>query len=248
MAESIIYLDCGSGAGGDMLLAALLGLGEPRAWAAALTRALRLPPRTVRMRRRAVRSLSGWQCQVEASAPRVASLDAFGIVLRRSQLSPQVQRSAGRMLRVLARAEHRVHQGTRDAHHVHELGRMDTLVAMAGCAWAMERLQVRRLMVGPIPLGSGWMASEGGVLPNPGPAVLELLRGFPVVVTACRAELVTPTAAAILRVLAVPVSATQQFSYHTVGYGVGTRMIAGMPGVVRMCIGASSHGSTPVRR
>ena len=64
------------------------------------------------------------------------------------------------------------------------------------------------LIVSPLPLGSGMTRSAHGPLPVPGPATIELLRGFAVRLGDGAAELVTPTGAATVAVLtSVPVAA-----------------------------------------
>ena len=219
-----------------MLLAALLDLGDARQMSQALLRALRLPPRTLRLRRVAVRSLAGLQCRVTTRGPRAHSLLPWIACVTRSRLPARAKRRARAILRRLAAAEHRVHHGTAHAHRVHELGRVDTLIAVAGCAFALEQLRLRRVFVGPIPLGHGTIRAEEGWLPNPGPAVLELLRGWPVVMTRRPDELVTPTAAAILTTLAQPLPTTRRLVVTRIGCGVGTKRIPGVPGVLRACL------------
>ena len=234
--QRVLYLDCASGASGDMLLAALLALGDAHALCRTLTQALGLPPQALRVRRAAARALSGLQCRV-ASQRRERTLLPYLARLQHSRLPRRLRQRAQRIVRRLIQAEHHVHQGTAHAHRVHELGRLDTLIAIAGCVLAVERLRVRRVFVGPLPLGYGWMPSAGGALPNPGPAVLELLRGFPIYMTRLRHELVTPTAAAILSSLTRPLPSRQALVVERIGYGVGTRRMAGVPGVVRACLG-----------
>lgn len=234
--DPVLYFDCSSGASGDMLLAALLDLGDARGTAQALTRALRLPSTTVRLRRIAVRSLAGLQCQVRTREPRARSLRPFIARVQRSRLPPAARRRAIRALQHLTAAERRVHRGSPHAEHVDELGRLDTLVAVSGCMLAMHRLGLARAYVGPIPLGSGWAHPASARLPNPGPAVLELLRGLPVRMTRLPQELVTPTGAAILKVMARPMPPEQPCVVERIGYGFGTRRVAGRVGCVRACV------------
>ena len=218
-----------------MLLAALLDVGQARSSVPPLLRQLGLPPDALQVRRIARQTLSGLQCRVRATAHE-HSLQPLIARLRQSRLPAAVRLMAGRMFARLARAERRVHRGTAHAHEVHEIGRIDTLIAIAGCAWLLHELRIRRVFAGPLPLGSGWTRAEEGLLPNPGPAVLELLLGFPVVMTRLRAELVTPTAAAILSTVAQPWPAGQSLVIARVGYGAGTRRIAGVPGLLRACL------------
>ena len=70
----------------------------------------------------------------------------------------------------------------------------------------------------------------------------ELLRGFPVVDTGVRAELVTPTGAAILTTLAASAGKMPALTIEAVGYGAGTMELPGTPNVLRCFLGRMAEG------
>jgi uncharacterized protein (TIGR00299 family) protein len=76
-----------------------------------------------------------------------------------------------------------------------------------------------------------------GKIPVPGPGTAELLRGFPVVDTGVRAELVTPTGAAILTTLAAAAGRMPDMTVSSVGYGAGTMELPGVPNLLRCFVG-----------
>src|SRR5438552_7202845 len=76
-------------------------------------------------------------------------------------------------------------------------------------------------------------------VPIPGPGTAALLRGFPVIDTGVRVELVTPTGAAILTTLARPALRPPALTLTAVGYGAGTRDLPGTPNVLRCFVGES---------
>ena len=108
---------------------------------------------------------------------------------------------------------------------------------------AWRRSTIDAVYVSALPLGSGTVSSQHGVIPVPAPATVELLRGFPVRVGDGTGELVTPTGAAIVAALARPGAALPPMRIEAVGYGAGTPDAAGS---ARIC--CASCSGTPRRR
>ena len=86
--------------------------------------------------------------------------------------------------------------------HFHEVGAADAIVDIVCAAVGAEALQVERIMSSALNVGGGTVTCAHGVMPVPAPATLELLKGIPVYSGEVQKELVTPTGAAIVRVLA----------------------------------------------
>ena len=63
--------------------------------------------------------------------------------------------------------------------HFHEVGALDALADVVGVVAGFEHLGLDRLHASPVTLGSGSARGAHGVVPIPGPAVLELLAGRP---------------------------------------------------------------------
>lgn len=104
----------------------------------------------------------------------------------------------------LAAAEGRVHGVPAEEVHFHEVGAVDSIVDIVGAAVGLHHLGIERLYASALPMGSGTVQSQHGLLPLPAPATLELLAEAhaPTVPSTARVELVTPTGAAILAALA----------------------------------------------
>ena len=77
--------------------------------------------------------------------------------------------------------------------HFHEVGGLDALIDVVGTCLALESLEVASVFASPVALGTGTVRGAHGVLPNPAPAVVQLLAGAPVHGTAQPAEPTTPT-------------------------------------------------------
>jgi len=102
---------------------------------------------------------------------------------------------------------------------------------------------VQAVHVSALPVGGGTVGGPHGRIPVPAPGTVELLRGFPVVDTGVKAELVTPTGAAILTTLAASAGRMPAMTVETVGYGAGTMDLPGTPNVLRCFLGQTADSA-----
>jgi hypothetical protein len=132
--------------------------------------------------------------------------------------------------------------------HFHEVGALDALADVVGAIAGFAHLGLDRLTASPVALGSGAARGAHGVVPIPGPAVLELLLGVPVVAGAAPAEMCTPTGAALVAHLVDEWTTLPPMQVHRVGTGAGGRDPAELPNVVRLVLGTPDGppGATPV--
>lgn len=128
---------------------------------------------------------------------------------------------------LVAEAEASVHHTPIDTVHFHEVGAIDSIVDICGAAIGFELLGIERAFTLPVRAGQGFVDTSHGLLPVPAPATAEIVarRGIPVTTPGpadrdVRAELLTPTGAAIIGALATPI--TRSFTPSSVGYGFGT--------------------------
>jgi len=158
-------------------------------------------------------------------------------LLEASGLAPEIRDRAGRIFSRLADAEARVHGTTPDEVHFHDVGAVDAIVDVTGAVIGLALLGAERVAVSALPIGGGLVGGPHGRIPVPGPGTAELLRGFPVVDTGVRAELVTPTGAAILTTLAAAPGRMPAMTVENIGYGAGTMELPDTPNVLRLLIG-----------
>lgn len=129
--------------------------------------------------------------------------------------------------------------------HLHEVGAVDAILDVVGSIWGMQRLGVTRVHCGTIALGDGTVRAAHGVLPVPAPATLRLLIGHPVRMgPPGSGELVTPTGAALIRVMSEG-PPPSSFIPRRDGYGAGTKELAGRPNALRIVLAdaVAAHGS-----
>src|SRR5581483_4986998 len=74
----------------------------------------------------------------------------------------------------------------------------DAIVDIVGTCAALETLGVDEVTASPVRVGTGMVRTAHGLLPNPAPAVVDLLMNAPVVGVDVNVELTTPTGAALL--------------------------------------------------
>ena len=228
-----LHLEFPGGVAGDMLLAALADAAGEIDSLAGLPALLGLDGVTVRTQTATRHGIGAWRVNVDVAHTRThRGLPDITALLGRSGLSAPVQEMAGRVFLRLAEAEASVHRIATDKVHFHEVGADDALIDIAGCCHLIERLGVESITADRFLLGRGQTSAGHGKIPLPSPAVLELVRGWPVAWAESEGERTTPTGAAIVATLArsgrPPAGAVGK-----TGYGAGLRDDSDRPNIVR---------------
>ena len=137
----------------------------------------------------------------------------------------------------LAEAEGKVHKVPAEEVHFHEVGAIDSIIDIVGCAICLDYLDVKKIFVSRINVGSGFVKCAHGLMPIPAPVTAELLQGFKTYSFGAEKELTTPTGAAIINTLAESsVDLPEDFLSEKIGYGAGTLNLD-IPNVVRIYLG-----------
>lgn len=144
------------------------------------------------------------------------------------------------VFQALAEAEAKVHGIPVDQIHFHEVGAIDCILDIVGTIWCLKYLGIEQIATSPLHAGSGFVRCAHGIMPVPAPATAELLAGIPWYATDIKGELVTPTGAALVKVLAHAGVRPKDFVYDTVAYGAGTKDL-NIPNVVRGFIGQAEE-------
>jgi len=158
-------------------------------------------------------------------------------LLTEARLPERVRERALNAFAVLAEAEGRIHRRPSAQVHFHELGGIDAIVDIVGTCAALELLGVDEVHASAVATGTGMIRGSHGVLPNPAPAVVELLRSAPTYGRDLAVELTTPTGAALLAALAVGWGPMPAMRIETTGFGAGTKEFDGLPNVVQVVLG-----------
>lgn len=243
--KRLAYFDCPSGAAGDMIMAALVDAGAPFEALRDGLGALALPG--WRLTRREVRKGAFRATKVDVEIDGHAHHHHRGLadilgILERSALPRAVVERAARIFTRLAAAEAHVHGTTPAEVRFHDVGAVDAIVDVTGGVLALDLLGIDEVHLSALALGSGVVEGPHGRMPVPGPGTAELVRGFPVIDTGVRAELLTPTGAAILTTLAASAGRMPAMTVTAVGYGAGTRDLE-TPNVLRCFVGESDRAA-----
>ncbi len=239
-----LYLDCFSGASGDMLLGALLDAGadESRlrdAFARLPIEGYELAVHKVEKRQiDATRALVRLDDSVAQPSRHLSDVIA---IVKGGGLSDAVESRATEVFQRLAEAEAEVHNVPVDRVHFHEVGAVDSIIDIVGTVIAVEMLDIDRVVCSPLHVGSGEVECVHGTLPVPAPATLALLRGVPVYSRGVAAELVTPTGAALITTLADEFGPMPPLTPESIGYGAGARDFENRANLLRAVVGDATE-------
>jgi len=243
------YLDCFSGASGDMILGALVDAGLPLASLRA--ELAKLPLAGYRLSARKVQraGLAATQVRVAVAKkqPPRRLADILSVI-DGSSLPPADREKGAAIFRRLAEAEAKVHGLPLAEAHLHEVGAVDAIVDVMGAVAGLRLLRVEELFASALALGGGRTQSAGSALPVPAPATLELVAsaGAPTVAQQAgeNQELLTPTGAAIITTLAR--FQRPAMKVDRVSYGAGSRDVPAWPNVLRLWLGTTVEEAGPL--
>ena len=250
--EKILYLDCFSGASGDMVLGALIDLGVPidglrTALAALLPVGCELTAE--RVSRSGIGAIQFDVKEVRHDAgghARHRGLHEILEMIATSGLPERVASRASLLFERLGRVEAEIHQIPIERVHFHEVGALDSIVDIVGSVWAIDSLGVDRVSASPLNTGSGTVATAHGQLPVPAPATIRLLEGAPAYSNGVQGELLTPTGALLVTGHATSFGPMPAMTIRRTGYGAGQRQVPGQPNVLRAVLGeataSADHG------
>jgi hypothetical protein len=233
----VAILDPFSGIAGDMTLGALIQCGLDPDWLRALPRTLGLDGVGVDIREvirgEIVCQKVDFDIPPQPHGRHIAEIKAL---VAKSGAPERVRALADRAFMGIASAEGEIHGMPPEDVHLHEVGAVDAILDVVGVIWGFEQLGVDRIYCGPIALGDGTVKAAHGILPVPAPATLKLLEGHAVRPgPEGSGELVTPTGAALVRVLSSG-APPREYTPLRSGFGAGTKDFRGRANAVRLIL------------
>lgn len=243
-----LYLDCGMGAAGDMLAAALLELlPDPGAFVAELN-ALGFPGVHIRTEPAVKCGITGTHFAVtvhgqeeghgqhhhhhhhhehehkHAHEHHHSGLHEIEHIVRGHLALPErVKRDVLAVYRQLAEAESHAHGVPVSDIHFHEVGTMDAIADITAVCLLMDRLAPGEVIASPVHTGSGQVRCAHGILLVPAPATAYLLRDVPIYGGTVQGELCTPTGAALLKHFVTRFGDMPVMRVSAIGYGCGKK-------------------------
>ncbi len=180
--------------------------------------------------------------RAKVSYPEEHAHRTFGDIRRLIEGAGLPSRASERSIeafRLLAVAEGAVHDRPPEEVTFHEVGAVDSIIDVVGSCLALELLGVETVSCGPLPMGSGLVETAHGLLPVPGPATLEVLKGCRVRWETEPKEMTTPTGAALMRAFTGGefTEAAPPMTITGVGYGTGSTSFQRVPNLLRAVVG-----------
>jgi uncharacterized protein (TIGR00299 family) protein len=239
----VLYLDCFSGASGDMLIGALLDAGLPFDLLRGALGSLAIDDECAVSVERVSRSGVGaaqfivTETAADAGSHRHRHLPGITKLVDRSALSVDAKARANRLFRRLAETEASIHQMPVEKVHLHEVGALDSIVDIVGGVFGLEWFGAERIVASPLNVGSGTVVCEHGTLPVPAPATAALIKGVPVYAAGSPGEKLTPTGALLVTEFADEYGVMPSMRIERIGYGAGSRDPKDYPNVLRVLVG-----------
>lgn len=243
-----LYLDCGMGAAGDMLSAALLELHpEPEQFVKRLNR-LGIPKVEFQAEPAVKCGITGTHMTVKVDGMEEVSTDhheeahhyehhygehihhhdhhnmqSITAIVGNLDIPEEVKKDILAVYDLIAQAESHVHGRPVDEIHFHEVGSMDAVADVAAVCLLMHELKPERVVASPVHVGSGHVHCAHGILPVPAPATAWILQDIPTYGGKVRGELCTPTGAALLKYFVQEFGSQPPMRVEGIGYGCGQK-------------------------
>ena len=239
-----LYLDCGMGAAGDMLTAALLELlPQPEEFMKRLN-GLGIPGVTYHREQAEKCGITGTHIIVTVDGHAEgehdhdhehdhhhehdhehhhhhSGMEEISHLIGHLPVSEKVRADIRAVYDSIAQAESHVHGVPVTDIHFHEVGTMDAVADVTAVCLLMEELAADQVIASPVHVGGGTVRCAHGVLPVPAPATAYLLRDVPIYGGTIQGELCTPTGAALLRHFVTRFGDLPVMTLESVGYGMG---------------------------
>lgn len=243
-----LYLDCGMGAAGDMLTAALLELIPDRKAFLDELNSLGIPGVTVTSGDSVKCGICGTHITVRVNGEEESEemhghshghshehshehehthhhsgMHEIEHITESLPVSDKVKKDIMSVYSLIAEAESHAHGVPVTEIHFHEVGTMDAVADVTAVCMLMERLSPDRVVVSPVHVGSGHVKCAHGILPVPAPAAAYILRDVPIYGGGIKGELCTPTGAALLKYFATEFGDMPVMKTSAIGYGMGKK-------------------------
>jgi len=242
---TVAWFHCFAGIAGDMALGACLDAGAPVDEVVGILERLPIGGWALETELVMRGGLAATKADVKAKPDGITrTYGHIAGVIEEARLPERVRERAQRVFRLLAETEGRLHRRPTAAVHFHEVGGIDAIVDIVGTCAALEILGVDEVCASTVRVGTGMVRTSHGLLPNPSPAVVDLLKEAPVVGVDETTELTTPTGAALLAGLCSGYGPMPSMRLLCSGFGAGTKELGTLPNLVQIAVGERAAAET----
>jgi pyridinium-3,5-bisthiocarboxylic acid mononucleotide nickel chelatase len=242
--RTVAWFHCFSGIAGDMALGALLDAGAPAEEVSTMCSRLALDGWALEAEPVLRGGIAGTKAHVHCRPTTVVRTAAhIAGLIEEARFPDRVRRRSLAVFDVLARAEGRLHRRPPSQVHFHEVGAVDSIIDIVGTCAALELLEIDEVRASEVATGSGMVRSAHGLIPNPAPAVVEVLRGAPTYGIDTGVELTTPTGAALLAALASGWGPLPAMRIASSGFGAGSADTEDRPNLTQVVVGVAASNA-----
>ena len=229
-----LYIDCGMGAAGDMLTAALLELHPDREGFLQKLNGLGIPGVTFIAERSTKCGINGTHIRVAVHGEEETehmhdhhhhhgSMEDIRSIVSRLRIPTTVKLDILAVYEEIAQAESHVHGVPVEQIHFHEVGTMDAIADITAVCLLIHELKLDQILASAVHVGSGQVRCAHGILPVPAPATAHILQNIPIYGGSIKGELCTPTGAALLKHFVMEFGDMPAMKVKSIGYGMGKK-------------------------
>ncbi|BBF43765.1 hypothetical protein lbkm_2453 [Lachnospiraceae bacterium KM106-2] len=259
-----LYLDCGMGAAGDMISAALYELLEDKDTFIKEINSLGIPNVVITAEKIRKCGIVGTHMKVTINGIEEGtmlnehehhennhnhehhhSMHDMEHIIASLPLSEEVKSNSISIYKMIAEAESHAHGVPVTDIHFHEVGTMDAIADIVAVCLLMKKLNIKKVFASPIHVGSGHVHCAHGILPVPAPATAYILKQVPIYGGKIKGELCTPTGAALLKYFVTTFGEMPVMTVDKIGYGMGVKDFETV-NCVRAMLGETSNNTDEI--
>lgn len=236
---TLAYLDCFSGISGDMFLGALIDAGLPVDALKKVIGELPIDGYSLEVKKERRGHLSGTAVTIKVNKEKQSARKLSDVrnMIHGAALKQTVKEKSIAVFEKIAFEEGKIHGESPEQVHFHEVGAIDSIIDIVGTVFGLDFFNISTLSASNLPLGSGFVKTMHGRIPVPSPATVAILKGIPIIDSGLEYEMVTPTGAALVKILADSFGSMPPMFIDTIGYGAGSRELPDRPNLLRILIG-----------
>ena len=234
----ILYLDCGMGAAGDMMMSALSEIIPDQKAFIEKMNSIKIPKVVIKANRDIKCGVEGTHINVYVNGEEEGkehhhhddhhhhhhtTLRDIEKIINNIEIPDEVKKNALAVYKIIAEAESYAHKCTVEEIHFHEVGTMDAVADIVGVCLLMDMIKPDKVISSPINLGSGFVDCAHGRLPVPATATQYIVRNIPSYIGEIESELCTPTGAALISYFTDEYGECPDMKVKTKGVGTGTK-------------------------
>jgi hypothetical protein len=236
------YFDCGTGAGGDMIVASLLHAGIEKEYLIDQLDKLGIKELEFDIKMENSGGITGFKFTPKyPNSHTHRHFSGIKEMIQSSKLSEFVKENAIAIFTKIAYAEAKIHDKPIEKIHFHEVGALDSISDVVAACICFEKMACDKYYCSRIAVGSGTFKCDHGTFPVPAPATVEILKDTKLEIHSgpYEMELFTPTAAAVMSHFVSDSRHLPPMKIEKIGYGIGTKKIESAPNAIRFLCGRS---------